>query len=94
MRTNDGWDEALDKFANLIGLDKLPVIHLNDSMTDIGSNRDRHENIGKGFIGDAGFKVILNNPKVEGKVGILEVPGIDKKGPDKPNLDKLAQLTD
>mgnify|MGYP002360417857 FL=1 len=94
VRTNEGWDEALDKFDKLIGLDKLPVIHLNDSMTDIGSNRDRHENIGKGFIGDEGFKVILNNPKVKDKVGILEVPGIDKKGPDKPNLDKLAQLTD
>lgn len=93
VRTVDGWNEALEKFDNLIGIDKLPVIHLNDSMTDIGSNRDRHENIGQGFIGDEGFKVILNNPKIKDAVGILEVPGIDKKGPDKANLDKLAELT-
>lgn len=93
VRTEEGWDDALNIFDKLIGLDKLPVIHLNDSMTDLGSNRDRHDNIGHGFIGVEGFKVILNHPKIADKVGILEVPGIDKNGPDKANLDKLAQLS-
>jgi deoxyribonuclease-4 len=93
VRTKAGWDEALEKFDQLIGLDKLGVLHLNDSMTDIDSKRDRHENIGKGFIGDEGFKIILNHPKIQDKIGILEVPGLEHKGPDKPNLDKLRALT-
>jgi deoxyribonuclease-4 len=93
VRTKEGWDEALEKFDRLIGLDKLGVLHLNDSMTDMGSNRDRHENIGQGFIGEEGFEAILNHPKLKDKFGILEVPGLDHKGPDKPNLDKLRELT-
>lgn len=93
VNTEVGWDAALTKFDKLIGLDKMPVFHLNDSKTELGSNRDRHENIGKGCIGEDGFKAILNNPKTKGKVGILEVPGLDGKGPDKPNLDKLRELT-
>lgn len=94
VRTDDGWNDALDQFDRLIGLDKMPVLHLNDSMTDLNSKRDRHENIGQGHIGDDGFRVILNNSRVKDLVGILEVPGLDRKGPDKANLDKLRQLTD
>lgn len=94
VRTDDGWNDVLDQFDRLIGLDKMPVLHLNDSMTDLGSKRDRHENIGQGYIGDDGFRVILNNSRVKDLVGILEVPGLDRKGPDKANLDKLRQLTD
>lgn len=93
VNTVDGWEAALAKFDELIGLDKMPVFHLNDSKTELGSKRDRHENIGKGFIGEDGFRAILNNPRVKDKVGILEVPGLDGKGPDKPNLDKLRELT-
>jgi deoxyribonuclease-4 len=93
VRTEAGWTETLEKFDKLIGLDRLPVLHLNDSMTDLGSKRDRHENIGMGFIGEDGFRVILNHPLVKNKVGLLEVPGLDGKGPDKANLDKLRELT-
>lgn len=93
VHTEAGWDAALSKFDNLIGLDKLPVLHLNDSKTELGAKRDRHENIGKGYIGEDGFKAILNNPKIKDKHGVLEVPGLDGKGPDKPNLDKLRELT-
>lgn len=93
VHTQDGWGAALTKFDQLIGLDKLPLFHLNDSKTELGAKRDRHENIGQGFIGDDGFRVILNHPKLKDKIGILEVPGMDGKGPDKPNLDKLRALT-
>ncbi|HEX7259400.1 MAG TPA: deoxyribonuclease IV [Candidatus Saccharimonadia bacterium] len=93
VRTDEGWKGVLDEFDAKIGLKNLGVIHLNDSKVDLGSKRDRHENIGNGFIGEAGFKVILNEPRLDGMVGLLEVPGIDDKGPDKPNLDKLRELT-
>ncbi len=93
VHTEEGWDNALKLFDELIGLDKMPLLHLNDSKTDLGSKRDRHENIGQGYIGEDGFKVILNNARIQNKIGILEVPGMDGKGPDKPNLDKLRELT-
>lgn len=93
VHTEAGWDAALTKFDKLIGLDKLPVLHLNDSKTELGAKRDRHENIGQGFIGEDGFRAILGNPKIKDKHGVLEVPGLDGKGPDKPNLDKLRELT-
>jgi deoxyribonuclease IV len=93
VASEHGWDEALKLFDKLIGLDNLPILHLNDSKHELGSKRDRHENIGKGFIGEEGFRVILNHPDVKNLVGILEVPGIDGKGPDKANLDELRRLT-
>ncbi|HUC86712.1 MAG TPA: deoxyribonuclease IV [Candidatus Saccharimonadales bacterium] len=92
VRTSEGWKAVLDEFDRKIGLDRLGCIHLNDSKVDIGSKRDRHENIGQGFIGEAGFRVIINEPRLADMVGILEVPGIEHKGPDKPNLDKLREL--
>lgn len=93
VASTKGWSDALDKFDQLIGLDKMPILHLNDSKFELGSKRDRHENIGDGHIGADGFRVILNHPKVQDKVGVLEVPGIAGKGPDKENLDRLRALT-
>ena len=93
VRTPEGWKAVLDEFDQKIGLENLGCIHLNDSKVDIDSKRDRHENIGQGFIGDDGFKVILNEPRLKDIYGLLEVPGIEGKGPDKANLDKLKSLT-
>jgi len=93
VRTPEGWATVLDEFDQKIGLDRLGCIHLNDSKVDLGAKRDRHENIGAGFIGDDGFRVIINEPRLTDTVGILEVPGIEHHGPDKPNLDKLRELT-
>jgi deoxyribonuclease-4 len=93
VRTAEGWDGLLKEFDQKIGLDRLKVIHLNDSKIDIGGKVDRHQNIGFGYIGEDGFKHILNHPKVKDLPGILEVPGIDGHGPDKANLDKLKSLT-
>lgn len=93
VRTKEGWKAVLDEFDAKIGLAQLNCLHLNDSKTDLNSKRDRHENIGQGFIGEDGFNVILNEPRLKNNVGILEVPGIEHKGPDKANLDKLRALT-
>ncbi len=94
IRTRSGLDDFLAEFDRRLGLDRLAVMHLNDSKADLGTHIDRHENIGDGAIGKAGFEVIVNHPKLKDVCGILEVPGIDgKSGPDQANLDRLKALT-
>jgi deoxyribonuclease-4 len=93
IRTPEGLDKFLADFDRLLGLDRLAVLHLNDSKAELGSHLDRHENIGHGTIGDAGFRLIVNHPKLAGLSGVLEVPGIDgKSGPDAENMHRLKSL--
>jgi deoxyribonuclease-4 len=93
IRTPAGFSGFLDDFDRLIGLERLAVMHLNDSKVDLGTNRDRHENIGDGFIGAEGFRVILNDPRLRDTPGLLEVPGLDgNSGPDAGNLARLREL--
>src|ERR1019366_2313189 len=61
IRTPEGLNDFLTKFDRLIGLDRLQVMHLNDSKADIDSHVDRHENIGDGFIGLETFRAIINH---------------------------------
>ncbi len=75
----NGLEDTLFEIDSLMGLDKLRVIHLNDSKGDLGSHLDRHEHIGEGKIGISGFKVILGHPRLEKPAYIIETP---KKGPD------------
>ena len=70
------------------------MLHLNDSKTPIGSNRDRHENIGEGEIGLEGFRAVVTNPALAGLPGILEVPGFDGEGPDVLNVQRSARPGD
>jgi deoxyribonuclease IV len=87
--------EALDgvvkRFDGLIGLDRLRVLHVNDSKTPLGSNRDRHDNIGDGLMGNK-LGVFLAHPKLQGLPAILEVPGSDGHGPDAEQMKKLRAL--
>lgn len=94
IRKPDEWDRLLASVDQQIGWEKVAVLHLNDSKIDLGGRVDRHQNIGDGFIGDEGFKVILSHPRLQGSdlAGILEVPGLDGKGPDAANLERLRQL--
>lgn len=85
------WAEEIDKE---IGMEKLVAIHANDSKTELGSKRDRHENIGQGFIGLEGFKSLINHPKLKNIPFILEIPGEAGKGPDKNNVQILKDLRD
>ena len=62
-------------FESIIGLKKLNVFHLNDSKMDLSSKKDRHERIGRGYIGQELFQILLNNKKFEDIHGILEIPG-------------------
>lgn len=71
-------------------LQKLFLIHLNDSATDLGSGRDNHADLGKGKIGLEGLKNFVNHPKLAHLPLILETPGPNKEGPDKENI-SIAQ---
>lgn len=88
----DTLNAMFDEFEREIGLDKLQAIHANDSKRPLGSGVDRHENIGYGDIGEAGFLNFMSHPAVRSLPFYLEVPGINKTGPDKPNVDALKRL--
>ncbi len=92
LRTPEGMAETLRAVDASCGRDRLVMLHLNDSKTPLGSNRDRHENIGEGDLGDDAFRVIVGEPAFADLPGILEVPGFDGKGPDRENLARLRAL--
>ena len=87
----DALDEVVTQLDALIGLDRLRVLHVNDSKTPLGSNRDRHDNIGEGLIGE-GLGVFLAHPRLQGLPAVLEVPGKDGKGPNAEEIRKLREL--
>ena len=89
---SDSIDQVIEDFDSRIGLERLSVIHANDSKVPFASGVDRHENIGEGHIGIEGFKTIVNHPSLKNVPFILEVPGFDGKGPDKRNIDTLNGL--
>ena len=74
-----------------IGLDRLRALHVNDSAGALGSNRDRHANIGEGLLGEQ-LGVFLGHPKLQGLPAVLEVEGKDKKGPDADELRKTREI--
>lgn len=75
----------------ILGLDNVRVIHANDSKSPLGSHVDRHEHIGKGFIGAEGFRRILAHPKLRRMPFILETP-LDREGDDRRNVATLKRL--
>jgi deoxyribonuclease-4 len=84
-------DAAVRDLDARIGLDRLRCLHVNDSQTALGSNRDRHENIGKGLIG-RGLRTFLAHPAFQGLPAILETPGPDGHGPDAAEVRRLRRL--
>lgn len=92
ISTAKGLKATVEEFGELIGFEWLYAIHANDSKTPLGARRDRHENIGKGFIGEEAFRRMLHHPLLRPLPWILEVPGMEKKGPDKINIDLMHSL--
>ena len=88
----EGLAKMLDEFDKEIGLDLLRSVHANDSKKELGSAVDRHDNIGEGLIGREGFVNIMSNPAFKDVPFYLEVPGTEKSGPDKPNVDALKEI--
>lgn len=91
IRTPDGLSATLQAIDKTIGLERVPVIHVNDSKVPLGSRVDRHQHIGKGKIGLEAFRRILNHPALRGRAFILETP-IDKPGDDRRNVAALWKL--
>lgn len=90
--SDKGLAKTVDEFAELVGFDWLMAVHANDSKTALGMCRDRHENIGQGYIGEEAFARMLNHPDLRGLPWMLEVPGMEKKGPDRANIEILRRL--
>jgi deoxyribonuclease IV len=84
-------DRLLDEVDESIGLDRLRALHVNDSAAELGSNRDRHANIGKGLLGER-LGVFLGHPRLQALPAVLEVPGKDGHGPDANEVRKLKRL--
>jgi len=74
-------DGVIEEFDKVIGLDYLKVIHVNDSKNIRGASKDRHENIGKGYIGLDTLKRVVHHPKLVNMIKILETPYIGDKAP-------------
>jgi deoxyribonuclease-4 len=91
IRTADGLEKTLQAIDRTVGIDRVRVVHVNDSKTHLGSRVDRHEHIGKGKIGLEAFGRIVNHPFLAGRAFILETP-IDKLGDDRRNVAALWKL--
>lgn len=91
VANRDGLDQLIDEVNAGPGLDKLKVLHLNDSKFELGTNKDRHEHIGDGFIGETGFSEVINHPELADKTFILETPWFDDLDHD-PDVDILKEL--
>ena len=91
LRTPQGLEETLTEFDEAIGLEKLMLLHLNDSVGERGSGIDHHEHIGLGEIGEEGFRLILNDRRLRRLPIIMETP-IDERRTDEENLRKVKEL--
>jgi len=94
IRTKNELDSVLKRFSNLIGLDRLRLLHGNDSKVGLGERKDRHEHIGLGHIGLKGFRSIVNHPELIHLNLIVETPlkDIDDDIRNLKNLKNLKRL--
>jgi deoxyribonuclease-4 len=86
-----GLKQTVAEIDRALGIENVRVIHANDSKTGLGSHVDRHEHIGRGYIGADGFRRILNHPKLRTKAFILETP-VDEAGDELRNMEMLKKL--
>jgi deoxyribonuclease-4 len=92
IRTEEGLAHVLDECVDLVGLERLGSLHLNDSQGGLGTNTDRHADIGQGELGMEGCAVFLSEPRFDGLPVILETPGPDKKGPSPQEIALCREL--
>jgi deoxyribonuclease-4 len=90
IRSPEALAEVVDDFDAKVGLDRLRCLHINDSKVPLGSNRDRHANLGDGELGRRGLRPFLSEPRFEGLPALIETPGPDGRGPDRKEV-RLAK---
>jgi deoxyribonuclease-4 len=86
IRARDGMDDLIAEISAKIGLERLGSLHLNDSQTPLGSNRDRHANVGEGDLGEKGCAVFLSTPAFDDLACVLETPGAERSGPTREEI--------
>jgi deoxyribonuclease-4 len=74
VKSEEGFKRTIENFSEVVGFQYLKGMHLNDSKKEFGTRVDRHDNIGKGFIGEDIFSVIMNDPRFDNMPLILETP--------------------
>lgn len=94
FRTEESYGKMFDEFDRIVGLDRLAAFHLNDSKTDLGSRRDRHEHIGKGFLGIEPFRFLMNDDRFKDLPMVLETPKGKELEEDRENLSVLRGLVE
>ena len=92
IQTREGLDETLRRLDATVGLVNVRLVHANDSKAAMGSRVDRHQHIGKGYIGAEGFRIILHHPRLRDLPFICETP-IDRPGDDRRNLRMMRKLS-
>src|SRR3954467_2107329 len=92
IRTADGLASVIDEFDRVVGLKRLGTLHVNDSMTKLGSNVDRHINLGDGELGSAGIAAFLSEPRFEGLPAIFEGPGVKGKAVEPEDIENMIKL--
>ncbi len=86
------YDVVVEDLDRIVGIDRLKLIHLNDSKGSLACRVDRHEHIGDGYIGDAGFRLLLNDRRMSVIPMVLETPKFDEFEADMMNLKKVYEL--
>jgi deoxyribonuclease-4 len=92
IRTAAGLTETMDEFDRVVGIKRLGSLHLNDSQTPLGSNRDRHANIGTGELGDRGCAAYLSEPRFDKLPLVLETQGPEHQGPAREEVELCFKL--
>ena len=92
LRDEVEYNQTMKEFGSVVGFDKLRIVHVNDSKTEQGSHRDRHEHIGEGCIGLDGFRHLVNDRRLRRVPLILETPKSDDLSEDVTNLKLLRSL--
>ena len=90
--TADKLADVLDRFAQTVGLQRVRCLHMNDSQTPLGSNRDRHAPPGDGELGPRGCAAFLSEPRFEGLPVLFEGPGVEGKAAAKADVDRMKEL--
>jgi deoxyribonuclease IV len=92
IRTAAGLTQTLDEFDRVVGIERLHSLHLNDSQGALGSNRDRHANIGTGELGERGCSAFLSEPRFDQLPVVLETQGPEHQGPTKEEIELCFKL--
>ena len=92
VRAADGLSEVIDRCVEIVGTDRLACLHVNDSQTALGSNRDRHAPLGTGELGRKGCAAFFSEPRFEGLPAIFEGPGFDGRGAGPRDIEVAREL--